>query len=91
MQCEAIFTCHLIKIENAKFGKWQKYQVQRRFLDGEQDVLSEGCYYACRSSIDHYYSHLNRQQRLYQVYWCDERSFEVYDTSRIKQQSHVAA
>ena len=90
MHHEAIFTWHLVKIHNAKVGEWQKYQVQRHFLDGEQDVLSEGCYYACRSSIDHYYHHLNRQEGLYQVFWCDEGSFEAYDAMTMKA-SHQAA
>lgn len=88
---EAIFTCHLIKVEDDKVGEWQKYQVQRHFLDGEQDVLSEGCYYACRSSIDHYYRHLSKQHALYMVFWCDENAFEVYDAEAMKMHAHVAA
>lgn len=91
MAVEALFTCHLIKVDNEKVGDWQKYQVQRIFLDGETDILSEGCYYACRSSIDRYYHHLNRQQDLYMVYWCDETQFEVYDSATLKQCRHAAA
>lgn len=91
MKYEVIYTCHLRKIENAKVGDWQKYQVERHFTDGEGDVLSEGCYYACRSSIDRYYHHVNKQQRRYQAFWSDENTFEVYDANSIPFHSNEAA
>ena len=73
----AIFTCVMEPLPRPLDAKWQPFQVVRAFLDGESDVLSEGCYYACRSSIDRYYRFLSRQQSRYSVAWIDEFRFEV--------------
>jgi len=79
MHDEALFTCVMEKQPQAKESQWEPFQVVRHFIDGESDVLSEGCYYACRSSIDRYYRYLSRQEAAYSVYWCNETSFEVHE------------
>ena len=75
---EAIFTCVMEKLPKTPGEKWEQFQVVREFMDGESDVLSEGCYYACRSSIDRYYRFLSSQEKRYSVYWLNEFSFEVH-------------
>lgn len=79
MYDEALFTCVMEKLPQPEESKWEPFQVVRHFIDGESDVLSEGCYYACRSSIDRYYRYLSRQEATYSVYWCNEISFEVHE------------
>ena len=82
MHAEALFTCSMEKTGQSELsGKWETYRVMRHFIDGENDVLSEGCYYACRSSIDGYYRYLNKQEARYMVYWINETSFEVHENS----------
>ena len=79
MHAEAIFTCSMEKTGQRGAADWEPFQVIRYFIDGESDVLSEGCYYACRSSIDRYYRYLSRQESSYTVYWLNETSFEVHE------------
>ncbi len=79
MEEQAIFTCVMEKLPRPEEAQWDHYQVARIFMDDERDILSEGCYYACRSSIDTYYRFLSRQEQRYSVYWINEYSFEVYD------------
>ena len=79
MHTEAIFTCRLEKAPHEQVADWEPFEVVRHFLDGEQDVLSEGCYYACRSSLDRYYRFLAKQESQYMVYWINESSFEVHE------------
>lgn len=83
MPADAIFTCLMEKLPRgkgvAKAAEWEPYHVVRQFIDGESDILSEGCYYSCRSSIDRYYRYLSRQESLYAVYWINETSFEVHE------------
>lgn len=78
MQDQAIFTCVMEKLPRPADARWDHFRVVRLFLDDESDVLSEGCYYACRSSIDRYYRFLSRQENRYDVYWINEYSFEVH-------------
>lgn len=79
MHTEALFTCSMEKTRDPKVSDWEPFRVIRHFIDGEMDVLSEGCYYACRSSIDGYYRYLNKQESVYTVYWINETSFEVHE------------
>ncbi|MEE2729598.1 hypothetical protein [Ketobacter sp.] len=79
MHTEALFTCSMEKTDAVRATDWEPFRVIRHFIDGESDVLSEGCYYACRSSIDRYYRYLNNQDALYRVYWIDETRFEVHE------------
>ena len=78
MQAPALFVCEIKKAAHHQVSDWDQFQVVREFLDGEDDVLAEGCYYACRSSIDRYYRYLDRQEKRFQVYWASENRFEVY-------------
>ena len=73
----ALFVCE-IKAAGQIINDWEQFQVIREFVDGENDVLAEGCYYACRSSIDRYFRHLDRQEKRFRVYWASENRFEVY-------------
>lgn len=77
MTVPALFVCE-IKPLGRVVDKWEQFRVVREFVDGETDVLAEGCYYACRSSIDRYFRHLDRQERRFRVYWASETCFEVY-------------
>jgi hypothetical protein len=79
MESQAIFTCVMEKDHEPSASKWEQFKVTRRFIDGESDVLSEGCYYACRSSIDRYFRYLDRQEARYAIYWLNEVSFEVHE------------
>lgn len=81
MHAEALFTCSMEKSHHSKTSDWEPFHVIRHFVDGGSDVLSEGCYYACRSSIDSYYRYLTKQESLYMVYWINETSFEVHENS----------
>lgn len=77
MIAPALFVCE-IKPAGQRVNDWEQFRVIREFVDGENDVLAEGCYYACRSSIDRYFRHLDRQERRFRVYWASENRFEVY-------------
>ena len=77
MTAPALFVCEL-KPAGQVVNNWEQFQVVREFLDGGNDVLAEGCYYACRSSIDRYFRHLDRQERRFRVYWASENRFEVH-------------
>ena len=77
MNPPALFVCE-IKAAGQFVNDWEQFQVIRAFVDGEKDVLAEGCYYACRSSIDRYFRHLDRQERRFRVFWSSENRFEVY-------------
>ncbi len=79
MHSEAIFTCSMERATGVVRADWEPYRVLRHFIDGESDVLSEGCYYACRSSLDTYYRFLTRQEQRFTVYWVNETSFEVHE------------
>ena len=79
MHTDAIFICSMEKAARQVESDWEPFRVVRQFIDGESDVLSEGCYYACRSSIDRYYRYLSCQEDHYRVYWRNETSFEVYE------------
>ena len=78
MQAPALFVCEIKKAAEQQALEWDQFQVIREFVDGEDDVLAEGCYYACRSSIDRYYRYLNKQENRFQIYWASENRFEVY-------------
>lgn len=73
----ALFVCE-IKNAGQIVNDWEQYRVVREFVDGENDVLAEGCYYACRSSIDRYFRYLDKQEQRFRVYWASENRFEVY-------------
>jgi len=77
MNPPALFVCE-IKTAGQFVNDWEQFRVIRAFMDGENDVLAEGCYYACRSSIDRYFRHLDRQEKRFKVYWASENRFEVY-------------
>lgn len=77
MTTEALFVCE-IKPAGERVEERDRFKVIREFIDGENDVLAEGCYYACRSSIDRYYRYLDRQEQRFRVYWASESRFEVY-------------
>lgn len=78
---QAIFVCELIPESKSQQKEYSgdRFRVIRVFVDGEHDVLSEGCYHACRSSIDRYYRFLDKPDSMYLAYWRNESSFEVYE------------
>ena len=85
----ALFVCE-IKNAGQIVNDWEQFQVIRAFVDGENDVLAEGCYYACRSSIDRYFRYLDRQVERFRVYWSSESRFEVYFVPPQNGKNHVS-
>lgn len=78
MTAMKIFTCILRQVPRDLARQPDHFQLVKECLNGEDEVLWDGTFYECRSTMDTLYRTFIKNSVHFTVYWRDEFSLLVY-------------
>lgn len=78
MTAMKIFTCILRQVPRDRALQPDQFQLVKECLNGDDEVLWEGTFYECRSTMDTLYRTFLKNSVHFTVYWRDEFSLLVY-------------
>lgn len=78
MNTMKIFTCILRQVPRDLAKQPDHFQLVKECVSGEDEIIWEGSFYECRSTLDTLYRTFVKNSTHFTVYWRDEFSLLVY-------------